>query len=172
MNLAPSDDGHHLVSRLLQRERLRDEVGLVARELDRALVTEEIRRVEHEDMECMTLDPLTAVEEAAQGTQLASDLDTARVLHRLHRAHLVRDRADAADAGRDVGRLGEGAAAKEGLEEPRRLVDVELHLVDPAVLDLYQHRAFTLDAREVVGLDRHRAALSHRRTAPPRTPGR
>ena len=172
MHLATADDRHHLVARLLQRERLRDEVGIVARELDRALVAEKVRRVEHEDVQRMALDPLAAVEEATQRAQLASDLDAARLLHRLHGAHLVRDRADAADAGGDVRRLRERAAAKEGLEEARRLVDVELDLVDPAVLDLDEHRALAFDARQVVGLDRLRATLSHRRSVPLRMPGR
>ena len=41
------------------------------------------------------------------------------------RAHLVGDRADAADAGGDVRRLGVRAAAQERLEEAGRLVDIE-----------------------------------------------
>ena len=105
-------------------ERLRDELGMVARELDRALVAEEVGRVEHEDVQRVALDPLAAVEEPPQRAQLAADLDAADLLHRVHGAHLVRDRADAADARGDVGRLGEGAAAQERLEEARRLVDV------------------------------------------------
>ena len=117
--------------------------------------------MEHEDVEGVALDPLAAVEETAERPQLPADLDAAGLLHRLHGAHLVRDRADPADAGGDVRRLGERAAAQERLEEARRLVDVELHLGHAAVLDLDEHRALALDAGEVVGLDRPRPALSH-----------
>ena len=42
-------------------------------------------------------------------------------------AHLVGHRTDAADAGGDVGDFLEVAAAQEGLEEPRRLVDLQPH---------------------------------------------
>src|SRR5215469_18658583 len=54
--------------------------------------------------------------------------------------------ASSADPGGDVGRLGVGTAGQEGLEEPRRLVDVEAYLLDPAVADPDVHRAFALDA--------------------------
>ena len=54
----------------------------------------------------------------------------------------------------------ECAAAQERLEEARRLVDPQLDVGDAAVLDLHEHRALALDAREVVGLDRLRPARS------------
>jgi hypothetical protein len=145
---------------------------VVARELDRALVAQKVRQVEHEDVQRVALDPLAAVEEPAQRSQLSVDLDAACLLHRLHRAHLVGDRADPADAGGDVRRLGEGAPAQERLEEARRLVDLQLDVVDAAVSDRHQHRALALDAGEVVSPDRLRAALSHRAPAQPRRPGR
>ncbi len=132
MHLAAADDGHELVSDLLHLERARDDVGRVAGQLDRARVAEEVGGMEHEDVQGVALDPLPAVQEPAQRAQLAVDLDAAGLLHRVHRAHLVGDRADAADPGGDVGRLGEAAPAQERLEEPGRLVDVELHLLDLA----------------------------------------
>ena len=55
----------------------------------------------------------------------SADGDAAGVLDRRARAHLVGDRADAADPGGDVRRLGVGAAAQERLEEAGRLVDIE-----------------------------------------------
>jgi hypothetical protein len=140
---------------------------VVARQVDRALVAEEVRRVEHEDVQRVALDPLAAVEEPAERPQLAPDLDAADLLHRLHGAHLVGDGADAADPRGDVGHLGERAAAQERLEEARRLVDVQLDLGDAAAGDLDEHRALAFDAGEEVGLDRSRPAASHS-AAPPR----
>ena len=164
----PPTTRHELVAGLLQLERLRDELRVVTRQLDRVLVAEEVGRVEHEDVQRVALDPLAAVEEPAQRAELAVDLDAADLLHRLHGAHLVGDRADPADAGGDVGRLGEVPAAQERLEEARRLVDLELHVRHDAVVDLHEHRALALDAGQVVGPDRRRALLSHR-CGPPRT---
>ena len=77
-------------------------------------------------MQGVALDPLAAVEEPAESAQLPADLDATDLLHRVNRAHLVGDRADSADAGRDVGRLGERTPAEERLEEARRLEDPEL----------------------------------------------
>ena len=85
----------------------------------------------------------------------ASTATPQRVLDRVHGAHLVGDRADAADARGDVGRLGEGAAAQERLEEARRLEDAAACTSrDLAALELDVQRALALDAREVVDLDR------------------
>ena len=61
------------------------------------------------------------------------------------------------------GRLGEGAAAQEGLEEAWRLVDLELDVLDLAVPDPHLHRALALDPGERLGADRPGlAVLSHR----------
>ena len=61
-----------------------DDAGVVAGELDRALVAEEVGCVEHEDVQRVALDPLAAVEEPPQRAQLAADLDAAGHLHRRH----------------------------------------------------------------------------------------
>ena len=107
VHLAAADDAHHLVAGLLHVQRALDELAVVLGELDRARVAEEVGRVEHEDVQRVALDPLAAVEEPAQRADLRADLDAAGVLHRVHARRLVRDRADPADAGGDVGRLGE-----------------------------------------------------------------
>jgi len=78
MHFAPADDRHQLVACLLQRERLCDKFRLVAGELDRALVAEEVGRMEHEDVEGVALDPLAAVDEAPERTQLPADHDPAK----------------------------------------------------------------------------------------------
>ena len=161
VHLAPAHDRHQLVPGLLELERACHDVRVVARELDRARVSEEVGGVQHEDVKRVALDPLPAVEEPAERLQLAADLHAAGHLHRRHRAHLVRHRADPADPGGDVGDLGEAAPAQERLEEPGRLVDVELDLLDLAARDPHEHRALALDPGQRVGLDRLRAPLGH-----------
>ena len=106
------------------RPRL-DDVRVVGRHLDRVGVAQEVGGVEHIDVQGVALDPLAAVEQAAQGAELPVDLDAVGVLHGVDGAHLVGDRADAADAGGDIGGLGEVPAAQERLEEARRLEDLE-----------------------------------------------
>ncbi len=89
--------------------------------------------MEHVDVQGVALDPLAAVDEAAQvANRPLVDRDPAGVLHRPHRAHLVGDGADPADPGGDVRRLGECAPAQQRLEEPRRLVDAQLDVLDVA----------------------------------------
>ena len=83
----------------------------------------------------------------------------ARVLDGPAGAHLVGDRADAADAGGQVGRLGVGPAPEEGLEEPRRLVDADLHVDDLPVAGLDVHGPFAFDAGESLDVQ---AAISGR----------
>jgi hypothetical protein len=46
-----------------------------ARHLDAVLVAEEIRRVQHDDMQRVALDPFAAIDQPAQRAQLAADLD-------------------------------------------------------------------------------------------------
>ena len=165
VHLAAADDAHHLVAELLQAQRDLDQVAAVARELDGAVVAEEVRRMQHRDVEHVALDPLAAVDEPPQRLHLVGQLDAADLLHRRGRARHVGDRADAADARGDVGRLRELPAAEERLEEARRLEDLELHLLELPVADADEHRPLALDAREVVGADL--AGLTHGRGSPP-----
>ena len=80
-------------------------------------------------------------------------------------AHLVGHRADAADAGGDVGHLGDGTAPQERLEEPRRFEDAQLHVVHPAIAQADGQRSLPLDARHGRDADGPR-----RRTGPARLP--
>ena len=95
-----------VVADLLEPEAPLDDVAMVLRKLDGALVTEKVRRVEKIDVQRMAFDPLAAVQETAQRTHLRVDRHAARILDRLAGAHLVRDRADSANARGDVGDLG------------------------------------------------------------------
>ena len=74
------------------------------------VVAEHVGGVEHEDVERVALDPLAAVDQPAQRPDGVADLDAAGVLDRRAGAHLVGDRADAADARGDVGGLAVAAA--------------------------------------------------------------
>jgi hypothetical protein len=154
VHLAAADESDDRVASLLHAEAALDDLAVVARHGDRALVPEEVRRVQHEHVQGVALDPLAAVDQPAQRADLLVDGDAAGVLHRGARAHLVRDRADPADACGDVGRLGVAPAAQQGLEEARWLVDAQLDLIHVAVSDANVHCALALHAREVVGLDR------------------
>jgi hypothetical protein len=109
--------------------------------------------VQHVNVQNMALDPFTAVDEPPEIADRAGHGDAECVLHRVHRAHLVGDRADAADARGDVGGFGEGAAAQESLEEARRLEDVEFCAHDLPIAHYDPEPAFALDAGEIIHLD-------------------
>ena len=87
--------------------------------LDRPLVAEEVRGVQDEGVQSVALQPLAAIDQAAQAADLLRDGHPEGVLHRRDRAHLVGDRADAADPRGDVGRVGERAPPQQRLEEAR-----------------------------------------------------
>ncbi len=124
------------------------------RHLHRVLAAEEVGGVQQVDVERVALHPLTAIEETAQVGDAAPDLHPQGVLHRGAGAHLVRHRADAADAGGEVGRLGGAATPQESLEEPRGLEDAQLHILDPPVPHLDAQRALAFDARQCSDGDR------------------
>ena len=164
MDLAAADERHQLVAGLLQRQSAFDRMRCVACQLDGPRIAEEVRCVEHVDVERVALDPLAAVEQSAQVADRLGHLDAAQVLERVDRARLVRDRTDAADPRRDVRRLGRAAAAEEGFEEAGRLEDPKLDVLDPVAFEPHGHRTFALDPREIVGADH--PPLRHRRSPP------
>ena len=73
---------------------------------------------------------------------------------RVHRAHLVGDRADAADARGDVGRFGKVPPAQKGFEQSGRLVDLQFDIRDAVALELDVEGAFALYAGQ--GVDSNR----------------
>ena len=149
----PADERDEVVAGLLEPERPLDEHAVVAGQLDRARVAQEVRGVEEVDVERVALDPLAAVEQAAQGADGRVELDAGGVLEGVDGAHLVGDRADAADAGDDVEDLVRRPAADQPLEVARRLEDAEVRLDDLAVLDDEPERALALDAGEALDLE-------------------
>ena len=112
------------------------------------------------DVQGVALDPFTAIQQPPQRADLGRHLKAERLLQRMAGAHLVGDRADAADAGGDVGNFTDLPAAQEALEEPRRLVDVELDVVDNLALQADVQAAFPFDARQ--GFDLKCAGSCHR----------
>lgn len=138
----------HGVAGLLQAQSALDVVQMRAGQTDHVVFAEEVRCVQHVDVQGLALDPLAAVQQAAQGSQLSVDDHAARVLDGTTGAHLVGDGADPADAGGEIGRLRVRSSPEEGLEEPRWLVDLESRLDDGAVVDPQVQRGLTLDTGE------------------------
>ena len=140
--------GDEVVPQLLQAQQRCDPIRMVPCDVDARRVAEEVGSVQEGDVEDMALDPLAAVEEAAELAHHGIDLEPERLLDRVDGTHLVGDRADAADPSRQVDGLVEPAADEEGLEEPGRLVDLEPDVGQHAILDHDVHGPFALDSRE------------------------
>ena len=60
--------------------------------------------------------------------------------------------------------------AEQRLEEPRRLEDAQLDVLDAPVREPHGHRALALDAREVVGMMVRRSATRRPPSGTPRRP--
>src|SRR5262245_24611039 len=110
-------------------------------------------------MENMALDPFAAIDQPAQGAEWSFDVNTASVLHRMTRAHLVGDRADTADARGDIWRLRKFSTAQERFEKTRRLENLQFHIDHLAAPDGDKHGALALNPGEVVNCDG--AGLAH-----------
>src|SRR5262245_31170868 len=110
-------------------------------------------------MESMALDPFAAIDQPAQGAEWSFDVNTASVLHRMTRAHLVGDRADTADARGDIWRLRKFSTAQERFEKTRRLENLQFHIDHLAAPDGDKHGALALNPGEVVNCDG--AGLAH-----------
>ena len=149
-----TDQLDQLVADLLQLEATLHHVPMVGGEVDDPVVAEEVGRVEEVDVERVALDPLPAVEEAAQVGEGTVDRDAAQRLDGVAGAHLVRHRADAADPGGDVRRLGVGPPPQHRLEEARRLVDPQLDGAQDPVTDDDVHGPLALDAGQRVDPER------------------
>ena len=114
--------------------------------------------MQHHHVQRVALDPFAAINQPPQRAQRAADGNAECVLDRMHRAHLIGDGANAADARDDVRRFGMAAPAQQRLEQARRLENVQLRRSDLPIDDLKIEGAFAFDAREQVdpdGLSRH-----------------
>jgi hypothetical protein len=154
VDLAAPEDRHERIADLLELEAVLHRLRVLLGEGDGVGEAEEIRRVEEIDVERVALDPLPAVQEPAELPQLPVDGDAERPLHGVAGAHLVGDRADAADPGRDIRGLRVGSPAQEPFEETRGLEDPELHVLDCPVADPQLDGAFAFDPGEILHGDR------------------
>ena len=148
MDRAAADHVEQVVAGLLEVQHLGHQLGVLGGDLDTGVDTHEVGGVQERHVEHMALDPLAAVEQPPERSDLSAGPHFGDRLDRVRRAHLVGDRADPTDAGGDVDRFGPVAAAQKGLEVAGRLVDLELHLLDDPVADRHVHGALALDTGE------------------------
>ncbi len=155
-----SEERDELVAELLQAQSARDDLRVVGGQLDGARIPEKVGRMQQVDVECVALDPLAAVEETPQRAHLRVDLDVEQGLEGVDRGHLIRHRADPADAGHDVDDLVGGPADDEPLEVAWRLEDLEVCARHRTVADGELQAPLALDpgqlpngeARHILGL--------------------
>ena len=105
------------------------------------------------DVQCVALDPFSAVKQPPQRADGLAYLDSEGVFHGVACAHLVGHGANPADARGDVRHFAEFPAAQECFKEARRLEDLQLHLGDLPVFDLHKKSAFAFDARQIFDFD-------------------
>ena len=153
MNFTAAHHGHDVVADLLEPQRGANEIAVILRHVDCTVVTEEVRRMQHVDVEHVAFDPFATIEKPAQLAQRSVNLDTENLLHRVHRTHLVGHRADTADASRDVGCFHIGTAAQKRFVETRRFKDPEFCSLHSAIANDHLECAFALHAGEIVYLD-------------------
>jgi hypothetical protein len=109
--------------------------------------------VQHIYVERVALNPFPTVEEPSQQTHGGVDFDAESTLDRLHRAHLIGDRTNPADARHEVGNFREVPAAKKGLEESGRFVDLQLYVLNLIPFEFDEKGPFSLDAGQCFNLD-------------------
>ena len=148
MDRASAHDLQDPVAGLLEVQHLGHQLRFVPGDRDPGVDTEEVGGVQEGHVQHVALDPFAAVEQAPQLADRSVDRDAGEAFHGVGRGHLVGDRADPADPRRDVDRLVVRPAAEERFEQARRLVDLELDVVDDAVSHDNVHGALALDAGE------------------------
>ena len=161
MNLATAQELHNAVANLFQPQGALDHGPVIRGHSDRVGIAEKIRRVQHIDMKGVTLDPLAAIEEAAQQPHRGVDADSQGALDGVHRTHLVSHGANATDPRGDVGSLGKVASAKKGFEQSRRLVDLQFYIRDAVTHELYIQGTLAFYAGQRVDSDCFCAATAH-----------
>ena len=105
------------------------------------------------NVERVAFDPLAAEIEPAQIAHGGIDGDAVEMLKGVDGAHLIRDRADAADARGEVGGLARVASAQERFKEARGLEDFEAEVEQIAVAHAEVEGALPFGTGQVVDLD-------------------
>ena len=160
MHRSAAQQGDDIVARLLDPQRTLHQRPVVGGHADGAFKTEEVGQVQQEHVQNVAFDPFAAIQHVAQHADRRVDLveHAHRLLQGVAGAHLVGDRTDAADAGGDVGHFLEVAAAQKGLEEPGRLVDLQLQFLHLTVAHGQVERPFAFHPRQRLHADRPLAA--------------
>src|SRR5579875_625310 len=102
----------------------------------------------------MALDPLAAIEQAAQGSKLTRNLHTKSRLHRVNGAHLISNGADTTDASRDIGCLAIVPPAQKRFKKTWWLKYPELDILYLVLANPDIQRSFTFYTRQIVYFDR------------------
>jgi hypothetical protein len=134
MDRSPTDGFQYVIADLFQPQGILYHLRGNLCQLERRFFSQKVRSLEEINMECMALDILTAVHQTAQRPDLRVCSNSQGILQRHDRAHLIRDRANAADTGSDIGDFLEEAVDQEALEEARRLIDIQTDLDGLAIL--------------------------------------
>ena len=121
-----TEDFKDAVADLFQFESPFDFVWEAIGKLDCAVAIEEVRSMEQMDVQNMAFDPFSAVDQASQLFDWVRDIASEDRFEGLYGRHLISDWADTADARSDIGNILDGSPFKEGFEESRRFVDVQL----------------------------------------------
>jgi hypothetical protein len=128
----PAEQADQVVAQPLQAQAAADGLRVPRSHRNAALETEEVRQGQQVDVQGMALQPLSAVHQPPHPNHPGRGLHPEGLLQGLHGSHLVRHRADAADAGHDIQHLLMPAALQELLEVARRLEDAQPQGLDPA----------------------------------------
>ena len=146
MDSAAAQYGQQLIAVLFQPQAPLHRRAVVGRHLEAALVPQEIGSMQQMNVQTVALDPFATVEQPAELADLGRHNNPQGGLDGMHGGHLVRDRADAADAGGDIGGFENRTSAKQRLEQSRRFEDPQFHPLQfpPASVDV--QRPFSLDA--------------------------
>jgi hypothetical protein len=110
----------------------------------------------------MAFDPFAAVDHPPQVTQCSVDMQTENLLDRMDRTHLIGHGADAADPSDNVRHFVVMPPLQEGLEKPRRLENLQLHILNPAVFHRDAKRTLPLNTRNRADGDGSRILFSLR----------
>ncbi len=169
MNRPATKHFQQAIPMFFQPQAAIDLVGKVAGKRQTALVPQEIGRVQQVHVQNVALDPFPAIQQATQPANLGRRGDAERRFQSMDRAHLVGDRADAANSGGDVGYFFQGPTAQQRLEQPRRFENRQLHVFDPIAAKANVQSPFALDTSQGLDANRARAAgilgISHDRSA-------
>ena len=139
-----------VVGQLFHPQRAQHHFRVRAHQRDHRFHLQEIRRRQEVGVQDVGLQRGAVDQQLAQQYGLLGDRQAQGLLGGLQRSQLVPQRADAADARGDDGRLVEAAPLEQRLEVARGLDDVELRLLQNAVLHVHDDVAVAFDAGQVL----------------------